>query len=182
MLLCLGAYGCDPADPVPNFMDFNDKDHDGALSLQEWMASEVPPGLRVELNLRSGSEFKRPDANHDGKIGLDELGGRNRLQRFIGPKIRALFGLGRTDPRIKINPPSNNAQASDETAFCAEFGLRDAYKFYFARVSTDQFCFAICVKFISSTTSVCMIASAVIWLNLKEKNEYSFYGNAQVCG
>ena len=75
VFLCFGAYGCDPADPVPNFMDFNDKDHDGALSLQEWMASEVPPGLRVELNLRSGSEFKRPDANHDGKIGLDELGG-----------------------------------------------------------------------------------------------------------
>ena len=37
--LCFGAYGCDPADPVPNFMDFNDKDHGGALSLQEWMAS-----------------------------------------------------------------------------------------------------------------------------------------------
>jgi len=35
---------------------------------------------------------------------------RNRLQRFIGPKIRALFGLGRTDPRIKINPPLNKRE------------------------------------------------------------------------
>ena len=65
-LLCFGVYGCDPADPVPIFMDFNGKDNGGALSLQEWMASEVPSGLRVELNLCSGPEFKRLDANHDG--------------------------------------------------------------------------------------------------------------------
>lgn len=70
----------------------------------------------------------------------------------------------------------------NDAAFYAGFGLRDAYKFYFARVSTDQFYFAVCVKFISSTIDACMIARAVIWLNLKENNEYSFYGNARVCG
>ena len=54
---------CEPSDPVPYFMDFNDKDRGGALSLREWTASEVPSGLRVELNLRTDAEFKRPDAN-----------------------------------------------------------------------------------------------------------------------
>ncbi|UEB45957.1 hypothetical protein [Campylobacter gracilis] len=52
-------------------MDFNDKDRDDALSLQEWTTSEMPSGLRAELNLRSGSEFKRLDSNRDGKISLD---------------------------------------------------------------------------------------------------------------
>ena len=54
----------------------------------------------------------------------------------------------------------------------------DAYKFYFARASADLVYFAVCVKFISSTIGVYMISRAVMWLNLKEKNEYSFYGNA----
>ena len=49
---------CELSDLAPYFMDFNDKDRDGALSLQEWMASEVPSGLRVELNLRSGSDLR----------------------------------------------------------------------------------------------------------------------------
>ena len=75
-LLFFGAYACDPADPVPNFMDFNDKDRGGVLSLQEWMASKVPSGLRVELNLRSRPEFKRLDANRDGKISLHEFGAK----------------------------------------------------------------------------------------------------------
>nr|WP_314467631.1 hypothetical protein [uncultured Campylobacter sp.] len=75
-----------------------------------------------------------------------------------------------------------NAKNGDNTAFCTGFGLCDAYKFYFAGASADRFYSAICVKFISSTISVCMIARAVMWLNLKEKNEYSFYGNARVCG
>ena len=82
VFLCFGAYGCDPADPASYFMDFNDKDRDGALSLQEWMASKVPSGLKVELNLRSGSEFKRLDANHDGKISLNELINELRTKPF----------------------------------------------------------------------------------------------------
>ena len=70
----------------------------------------------------------------------------------------------------------------NDAAFYAGFGLRDAYKFYFARVSMDQFCFAVCVKFISRITSARTIASAVMWINLKEKNEYSFYGYARIRG
>ena len=58
----------------------------------------------------------------------------------------------------------------------------DAYKFYFARASADQVYFAICVKFILRATGARAIARAVMWLNLKENDEYSFYGNARVCG
>ncbi|WP_298083520.1 hypothetical protein [uncultured Campylobacter sp.] len=56
VFLCFGVYGCDPADPVPNFMDFNDKDRGGALSLQDWTVSEVPSGLesRAKSALRLG--------------------------------------------------------------------------------------------------------------------------------
>ena len=61
---------------MPNFTDFNDKDRGGALSLREWMTSEVPSGLRMATDLRTDEEFKRPDANHDGKISLDELGAK----------------------------------------------------------------------------------------------------------
>ena len=108
VFLCFGAYGCDPADPVPNFMDFNDKDRDGALSLQEWMASKAPSGLRAELNLRSNSDLRGWTLIVTARLALMSWE-RNRLQRFIGPKICALLGLGQTDPRIKINPPSNKA-------------------------------------------------------------------------
>ena len=43
MLFCLGAYSCDPADPIYMFLDFNDIDRDGMLNLDEWMACKAPP-------------------------------------------------------------------------------------------------------------------------------------------
>ena len=72
---------------------------------------------------------------------------RNRLQRFIGPKIRALFGLGRTDPRIKINPPSNKAH---KTAMMRPFArdLVCATRINFTLRTAQIIGFAICAKFI----------------------------------
>ena len=74
MLFCLGAYSCDPADPIYMFLDFNDIDRDGMLNLDEWTACEVPPGLKIAPDLCTSEEFKRLDLDRSGKVNINELG------------------------------------------------------------------------------------------------------------
>ena len=71
MLFCLGAYSCEPADPVYMFLDFNDIDRDGMLNLDEWKACKTPEMLKIAPDLCTSEEFKR--LSHNGKISIDEL-------------------------------------------------------------------------------------------------------------
>ena len=71
MLFCLGAYSCEPADPVYMFLDFNDIDRDGMLNLDEWKACKTPSMLKIAPDLCTSEEFKR--LSHNGKISVDEL-------------------------------------------------------------------------------------------------------------
>ena len=71
MLFCLGAYSCDPADPIYMLLDFNDIDRDGMLNLDEWVACKAPPELKIAPDLCTSEEFKR--LSHNGKISIDEL-------------------------------------------------------------------------------------------------------------
>ncbi|MEH1011158.1 hypothetical protein QM027_11165 [Campylobacter concisus] len=73
MLFCLGAYSCDPADPIYMFLDFNDIDRDGTLNLDEWMACKAPPELKIAPDLCTSEEFKSLDTDQNGKISVDEL-------------------------------------------------------------------------------------------------------------
>ncbi len=73
MLFCLGAYSCEPADPIYMFLDFNDIDHDGMLNLDEWVACKAPPMLKIALDLCTSEEFKSLDTDQNGKISIDEL-------------------------------------------------------------------------------------------------------------
>ena len=73
MLFCLGAYSCEPADPVYMFLDYNDIDRDGMLNLGEWTACKVPPGLKIAPDLCTSEEFKSLDTDQNGKISIDEL-------------------------------------------------------------------------------------------------------------
>ena len=73
MLFCLGAYSCDPADPIYMFLDFNDVDRDGMLNLDEWMACKAPSELKIAPDLCTIDEFKRLDTDHNGKISVNEL-------------------------------------------------------------------------------------------------------------
>ena len=71
MLFCLGAYSCEPADPVYMFLDFNDIDRDGMLNLDEWKACKTPEMLKIAPDLCTSEDFKR--LSHNGKISIDEL-------------------------------------------------------------------------------------------------------------
>ena len=73
MLFCLGAYSCDPADPIYMFLDFNDIDRDGMLNLDEWVACKAPPELKIAPDLCTSKEFKRLDLDRSGKVSVNEL-------------------------------------------------------------------------------------------------------------
>ena len=73
MLFCLGAYSCEPADPIYMFLDFNDVDRDGMLNLDEWVACKAPSALKIAPDLCTSEEFKSLDTDQNGKISVDEL-------------------------------------------------------------------------------------------------------------
>ena len=73
MLFCLGAYSCDPADPIYMFLDYNDIDRDGTLNLDEWTSCKAPPELKIAPDLCTSDEFKSLDTDQNGKISVDEL-------------------------------------------------------------------------------------------------------------
>lgn len=73
MLFCLGAYSCDPADPIYMFLDFNDIDRDGMLNLDEWVACKAPSELKIAPDLCTSDEFKRLDFDRSGKVSVNEL-------------------------------------------------------------------------------------------------------------
>ena len=73
MLFCLGAYSCEPADPIYMFLDFNDIDRDGTLNLDEWMTCKTPQALKIAPDLCTSEEFKSLDTDQNGKISVDEL-------------------------------------------------------------------------------------------------------------
>ena len=84
MLFCLGAYSCDPADPIYMFLDFNDIDRDGMLNLDEWVACKAPSELKIAPDLCTSDEFKRLDLDRSGKVSVNEL--RNLVLQKIGWK------------------------------------------------------------------------------------------------
>ena len=98
MLFCLGAYSCDPADPIYMFLDFNDIDRDGMLNLDEWVACKAPSELKIAPDLCTSEEFKRLDLDRSGKVSVNEL--RNLvLQKISWQK----------DPCTSWPPSSKNA-------------------------------------------------------------------------
>ena len=74
MLFCLGAYSCDPVDPIYMLLDFNDIDRDGMLNLDEWVACKAPSELKIAPDLCTSEEFKRLDLDRSGKVSVNELG------------------------------------------------------------------------------------------------------------